>query len=227
MAPITFAWGFLEIAFETASEGLLEWQRSLSPNIQTASLREELPQALRHLEPLTMPPQKALLLETRGPWCAYFDNGKNGGDPCGGIGYLAQHLHCRGVAVACVPNTLTTREKTAKGTYGGVKFELFAPEKREWLNYERSVIAMNDGGKWIFEARGTMQPFEKPEHYLAKRIRDRFTPEMLESYCTALRIRLFDADYYGPTGLVIQRGDPATLLQGISLREAQERLGII
>src|SRR5262249_10075236 len=65
-------------------------------------------------------------------------------------------------------------------------------------NHERTLQVVNDGGQWRFEAYGSVLPFEQPERYKVRPIRKRFTPEMLEAYCSALGIRLFDERFYGP-----------------------------
>ena len=94
------------------------------------------------------------------------------------------------------------------GTYGIVQFELFAPQPREFLNYERSVGALHDGTRWCFEVQGTVQPYEEVDQYSARKIRDRFTPEMLERYCSALGIRIFDETFYRGPGLLVVNQDP-------------------
>lgn len=188
----------------------------------------ELPleQSLLKMEPLTTPHRKRLLISTQSIWTAYFDNGINGGDPFTPIGYLSQQLRCRGLAVTCVPHTLVNDSKDARGTYGAVQFRLFAPEPRDFLNIERSIVAMNDGGKWIFETSGSAQLFERVERYKAKRIRDRFTDELLEEYCQALGIKLFDSDFYGPAGVLIEILDPIPAGQTVlTLTDARRRLG--
>jgi hypothetical protein len=108
-----------------------------------------------------------------------------------------------------------------------VKFTLFAPEQRDFLNVERSVSVINDVGGWEFNAIGTLQEFEHAEHYTARRIADRLTPEMLEEYCRALGIRLFDEDFYGRAG-VITHAYPWFLprLASMTLAEARAQLGL-
>jgi len=54
-----------------------------------------------------------------------------------------------------------------------------------------------DDGR-AFDSDGPVLPFEQVERYREKRIRDRFTPEMLEAYARALGIDLFNAKFYGP-----------------------------
>jgi hypothetical protein len=97
-----------------------------------------------------------------------------------------------------------------------VQFELFADHPTDFLNYERTITVTKEATRWEFEADGTVQPFERTEKYKERRIKDRFTPEMLEEYCAALGIRLFDPAFYGPDGWLIE--DPDTRR---SLRESK------
>ena len=72
-----------------------------------------------------------------------------------------------------------------------------APQNREFLNYERAVYLMNDGGRWEFKTYGEVLPFEEPDRYLSRRLADRFTSEMLDTYCNALGIKVFDESLSG------------------------------
>jgi len=227
MAPVTFAWGFLEADLQTAGNALLQWRQSHVKAVEMTAVAGLLQEVLHHLEPLSTPHRAELLLQTKSQWTAYFDNGAKGGDPTSAIGHLAQTMRCRGLAVTCVPHTLTQKDKNAKGTYGAVQFELFAPDRREFLNYERSVSVVHDGNRWAFSAAGNVQPYEKSAQYSAPKVRDRFTNAMLEEYCLALKIRLFDPDFYGPKGLLLRVKDPLPVGFPIwSLKEAQEYFGI-
>jgi hypothetical protein len=87
------------------------------------------------------------------------------------------------------------------------------------------MAAANDGGKWVFYASGTPQPFEEPERYKERRIRARFTDEMLERYCAALGISLFDEHFYGPSGFLVTVPLPSGH-NTMSLEEARELLGL-
>jgi hypothetical protein len=82
---------------------------------------------------------------------------------------------------------------------------LDGPHKTEWLNEIRHVSARKDGRPWKFFQRGEVQPFEQVEHYENKHIRDRFTLEMLESYCAAVGIRAFDPSFYGPKSFLVHQ----------------------
>lgn len=227
LAPLTHSWGFLEVPFRRAVDEAVRWTETTVSKVNVRHFEKPLADALCTLEPLITPPRKKLLLSTKSSWVAYFDNGINGGDPSSFVGYLSQHLKCRGLAVNCIPHTVSSTEKGGKGTYGAVGFELYAPEKRDWLNLERSITVMNDRGEWTFETNGTVQQFEKTERYKAKEIQDRFTSELLEEYCGALGIRLFDQDFYGPSAALLEIADPLPPdFIPISLAEARESIGL-
>ena len=124
-------------------------------------------------------------------------------DPESPVGHLCTIIPCRGVAVHCAPDRSQTGDRAALRVYGIVSFRMFSTHQTGWLNQERAVVAMNDGGSWLFSADGIPQPFEEPESYKARRIADRFTDEMLERYCKALDIRLFDEAFYGMKACVL------------------------
>jgi hypothetical protein len=53
-------------------------------------------------------------------------------------------------------------------------------------------------------ASGTPQPFEDLAAYQRRRVRDRFTPDMLVAYCSALGIRPFDEAFYRTAGQLVE-----------------------
>jgi hypothetical protein len=227
LAPLTYAWGFMEAPLQLVGDTFHKWSSSNHNKVTSSPFSSTLANALLQLQPLIVPPRRRLLMETGSSWTAYFDNGSDGGDPFGPVSYMSELLKCRGLTVACVPHTLTSKRKDAKGTYGAVQFELFAPEPREISNHERSVSAANDGGRWCFNVFGTVQPYEKIDQYKARKIKDRFTPEMLEAYCEALGIKLFDAEFYGPDGILITIHDPLPPNhKPLTLREARLSLSL-
>jgi hypothetical protein len=208
-------------------EAIVAWRKGHHKDVTWRSVEEPLSTALSLLGPLTTLRRRELLLSTKSPWTAYFDNSARGGDPFGTASQLALAMKCRSLAVRCVPQTLKSERRDAVGTYGAVTFELFAPEQREWLNYERAIGVGNDGGRWLFRDEGKPLPFERTERYKARKIRDRFTPELLEEYCAALGIRLFDEHFYGPHGVLVTVHDPLPNgHKAISLDEARANLGL-
>jgi hypothetical protein len=227
LAPLTFAWGFLETSLDAVTRAYVRWQRIILHSVKVGTIDMPLADALQQLEPLDLGSQRVLFLSTKGRWTACFDNGARGGNPSSFVGELAQRLKVRGVACTCIPNTLTRRETGNRGTWGRVNFTLFAPEKRDFLNIERSVSVANDVRGWQFHSIGQVQEFEQVDRYAASRIADRFSAEMLEDYCRALGIDLFEEGFYGGTG-VVTHARPWFLpkLATISLIEARRHLGL-
>lgn len=227
-APLTYSIGFLEAPIDKVVAALEKWRRSHFKSISIEAVADPLPGALLLLEPLSMPRRRELLFSTTSRWTAYFDNGMRGGDPASAIGYLSTCLKCRGLGIKCVPNSLDSEEGTKKGTYGAIQFELFAPESnKEFLNYERTISLANDGGKWVFSANGTAQPFERVENYRNRKTEERFSAELLADYCLALGIRPFDPGYYHPPAYLLKVND--ALPSGVreaSLKEAQAKIGV-
>jgi hypothetical protein len=203
--PLTHQIGFLEGNFETIADVYLRWQRSLHGEVSSDVLNAPLAAALQRLEPLTTPWEKELFIATNSRWVAYFNNGLRGSDPESPIGHLATIVPCRGLVVHCTPDRSSVTAADALRIYSVVSFTMFAAHQTDWLNQERAICAMNDGGKWVFVDQGIPQAFENPEKYKARLIRDRFTPEMLKEYCAALDIRIFDETFYGGKTLIAKR----------------------
>lgn len=219
LAPITFCWGFLQAPLETITESLTQWRLSLGKKMTCTSINDVLSKALLNLEPLSAPPHRELLFSTQSTWTAYFNNPIIGGDPFSSISYLAENMNCWGITIKCAPNM--------GNSYGAVGFTLFAPEKREWLNEERSILAMNDGGRWKFFTRGKELEFEQTEQYKQKRIADRFTSEMLEEYCAHFDIDLFNPEFYGTEGrLIVTHNAAPPGFPHTSLAEARKKFDI-
>lgn len=98
---------------------------------------------------------------------------------------------------------------TAK--YPAVIWEVFAPETlggKPPLCYRRSIAAMNDGGRWVFEESGERFPFEQVARYAERRKRDRFTSEMLRDYLRECGVQLFADEF-----LRVDSASPAVRLQ--------------
>ena len=227
LAPLTFNWGFLEADVAAAGAAYQRWQKKILQSVKVTSVDLPLADALRQLEPLDTGSQRVLLQSTRSRWTACFDNGLKGGNPSTFVGELSQQMKCRGVTCGSIPNTLTKSDARKPGTWGAVKFTLFAPEEREYLNIERSVSVINDVRGWTFNSVGKVQDFEQVDRYAARKIADRFTPEMLEDYCRVFGIDLFNEDFYGGKGFIIH-SYPWFLpkLGTTTLAEARRQLGL-
>jgi hypothetical protein len=167
-------------------------------------LEAPLAQALSRLEPLTTPANKDLLTQTHSDWTAIFSNGLRVNDVSSAVGHLPQVLQCRGLEISCTPDRSAVPRKDIIRPYGATTFSLYGPEKTDWLNRTRRISSYNEGDHWVFEAAGEIQHYEKTEHYQKRKIVDRFTPELLESYCGALGIEPFNENFYASSCLLAQ-----------------------
>lgn len=224
-APITSSIGFLELPIADAANGLEEWRRARH-DVAVHRPRDGFPEVLHRVEPLTSGARPRELLVSAGKWTAYFDNSLRGTDAVSAIGYLSRTLQCQGLAIRDVPRTVGLPD-VREGRAGSVQFELFGPLRTKFLNYVRTVAVTFDGSKWVFSAAGTEQEFEEVEAYQARRVRDRFSSEMLERYCQALGLDVFNADTYGPEAVFFESSVtmPANGVV-MTLVEAQEWLEI-
>jgi hypothetical protein len=225
--PLTFNWGFVESDLGEIASEWTAWLSEIRQKHIATKVGGNLALLLSSLEPLTMPVTRELLVSTMGGWTAYFSNAARGIDASPRVSYMAQRLKCRGVAVTCIPDIPQDIARGRGPLYGSVQFQLFGPERREFLNYERSIWATNDGGRWQFGSSGEIQPFEQVERYTARRIVDRLTSEMLAEYCEALGIRLFDQSFYGPAATVIELlGTAVDPSQTFSLAQSRKTIGL-
>jgi hypothetical protein len=226
-APVTSEMGFLEARAEYTARTHAAWQQGLlAPDGVTVEVRPvtgSLEQVLSSLLPLTdSEVQRHLFIPTRSTWTAYLENGHRGTDATGVMRYMAQTLGCRGLRVVAVPHTL----RKDKGRYGAVMLSVCGPHQTDWLNYLRIVSASNDGGRWVFDQFGEPFPFEKLERYQERRVRDRFTFEMLKEYLRQLGMHPFEEDFYLPEGapawLVEKTGPLVRARKEYTLAQARE-----
>ena len=224
-APLTFTWGFVESPFAQFTQAFLKWQHQLDEKFGTRTehkrFRAALSEGLLGLDPLTTPSDRYLLTETRSGWNAIFANGLRANDVVSPVGYLPIVLQCRGLDLTCVPDRSNVSDRNGLQVYGAVKFSIRGPDQTDWLNRIRSVSVWNDVGGWEFEAEGEAQPYEQIENYGKRRIADRFTPEMLESYCAALGIDLFNPDFYGEQSLLVHTTGQKFRGPSMSIAEAR------
>jgi hypothetical protein len=197
LGPVTWEIGFLETEAARAAEQFAAWQSSLSKlglvKYMTRPIQGALRSLLCELAPLTsVQRERFLFAPTRSRWTAYFDNGHQGTDAVSAVSVLARDLGCRGIRAVATPD-----ENSDRG--GAVIFELYGPQEEDFLNYQRTLGVIREGGRWEFWETGSRLPFEKPERYNARNVRDRFTSEMLEQYLAEFaEIRFFDEDFYTP-----------------------------
>lgn len=227
-APITFTFGFVECPFAQFSQAFTQWRDQIDAKFGTQtsykSFSGPLSESLFALEPLSSPQDRYLLTETRSGWCAVFANGLRTNDVFSPVSYLPTLLRCRGLDITCVSDRSDIAGQEGIQVYGAVKFALYGPATTDWLNLIRSVSAvMNDEKRWEFGATGEIQPFEQTENYQKRKVVDRFTPVMLESYCAALGIDLFNSEFYGEQNLLVHSKGRNSRDFTMSLAEARSR----
>ncbi len=226
-APVTSEMGFLEAHAEAAARAFAAWQRGLlepeGVSVEVRTVLGSLEQVFSTLLPLTdSERQRHLFIPTRSPWAAYVDNAYRGTDASSVMRYMARALGCRSMRVLAVPHTL----RKEKGRYGAVMLAVYGPHQTAWLNYVRSLGALNDGGRWVFDQFGEPFPFEKLEQYQARRVRDRFTFDMLKEYLSHLGLSPFEEGFYLPEGtsawLVEKTGPLVLARKEYTLAQARE-----
>jgi hypothetical protein len=227
-APITSQIGFLRLPFARALQELEEWHASRYGQLRVTRLSEDLGAALKRLPPLSPTPARALVMEVRGGWCAYFDStlvDPAGSDGRSTIGHLARTLRCDGLRVVTVPHTAGSWS-IERGRSGSVEWQL--SHRTDWAQAERVVAVSYRDARWEFVSSGPELAFEESAAYRAPRIRDRFTTAMLERYCRALGLDAFDPAAYGPVGALLEhRTRRVWPGRAVSLADAQKRLGIV
>jgi hypothetical protein len=225
-APITSNMGFLETDVEHAARAFAAWQGRLEADrglaVEARPVSGSLEHVLSSLLPLTdVEVLRHLFLPTRSAWTAYLDNSWRGTDAASPMAYMARTLGCRGLRVAAVPHTL----HGDTGRYGIVALEVYGPRNIGARNFLRTLYAANDGGRWAFGQSGEPFPFEKREQYQARRVRDRFTFDMLEEYLHHLGLSPFEEDFYlpagAPAGLVERKGPVLPYQKEYTLAQAR------
>ncbi|HEY4269269.1 MAG TPA: hypothetical protein VGM94_13870 [Galbitalea sp.] len=243
-APITSRIGFLELPFDECLARLREWNESLYTWVKVRRPKTTFPEALNDLQPLVYGSRPRELLVAAGRWTACFDSRAMGTDPESFVGHLSKEALCQGLIVAS--SAPSPKEPGVRRRNGLVGFTLFGPLETDWMNEVRTVSVADNDKKASFFASGTEQWFEDPDAYLSRRVRDRFTPELLERYCRALGIDVFNPDFYGPECALVEssmvprpdRVEPsiaegarvvveAASLRQVSLAEAQSEQGIV
>lgn len=226
-APTTSQIGFLELPLDAAVEALETWRRGLYSSVKVRRLSGSLPQLLPELQPLIGGARPRELLVEAGPkWTAYFDCLLRGTDPISAIGQLCQMARCHGVAATSAPHVIDQHRTPVR--MGAVQFTLFSPLRTDFLNHVRGIEVTFSGSKWEFHATGVQQAFEEPQAYTSRRIRDRFTSDMLERYCRALGIDPFVAESYGPRAALFESDVKLPPGGGMTMTfdEVQKWLGI-
>ena len=129
-----------------------------------------------------------------GSWTLLLTDGPSGTD----VGVIPSHTARRFGATS-------VRAVWATGTYPAVIFEVFDSTADPVLGHRRSVVAANDGGRWVFEESGAPFDFEETARYRERLKRKRFTGAMLHTYLRALGVPLETEPNWGAVALLTGR----------------------
>ena len=187
--PVTHYIGFVKANLDTIVEFCDDW---LVPyGIPPAErFRAPVQEAIRRFAPSDK--EQKLFIQCRSGWTALFRNIDD--VPEGPIRNITSKLKLRGVVATYVPDSYDP--KTYKGELGAVQLRIFEPFETFFMNCGRSISVINEGNRWRFDQGWKPLPFENLEAYKAKRIRDRFTIEMLIDYLHHLKIDAYSPDFY-------------------------------
>lgn len=147
--------------------------------------------------------QKRLLTETHDGQIVVFSNMPNG-DGSSDARHLADKFKSSIIGV-----TFTKDGKNGNlDTIGSTQFGWVdcATERDDWGLHKHRSLAAHRESRWEWHENGDPFPWEKTENYKKRIIKERLTPDMVESYCENFGIKLFDPDYYsGRATLITQR----------------------
>ena len=177
------------------AEHFAAWSNDFLSSVGGSSLRpvcQPADQIIPMLEPFVSSMwTRKVIAPIAGGWSAQFDNNYRGTDSSG-VSVLCQKVGCRALRVTAVEHTLKkVGERQWVGKYGAMILQVFDAGVSR-----RTISAMNDGGRWDFYQSGEPFAFEDLRAYKNRRIRDRFTYEMMHRYLKELGVQPFDLGSY-------------------------------
>ncbi|HVF03284.1 MAG TPA: hypothetical protein VNA20_00450 [Frankiaceae bacterium] len=205
---------YVEAPFDATLAELLRWRRGLGKTVRVSKPRA-FEEALVALTPFEAPWTRELLAPCGDRWTAYLNNFVNGGDITASAIVVAMRLGVRHVVADHSP-----KDRGMAAT----QLWLSGPEGEPPLMYIRTVASVCEDGRWAWDARGEVQPFERTERYEARLVRERFDRPLLVEYLAALGIPADDDDAYGP-GVVVTEVVPWRR-RTVPLDEARRELGL-
>jgi hypothetical protein len=188
LAPAGLSISFLRRPMAEVRAAILEWRkRELQQSIEETG---PLPwrDCASRLDPFEAPWTTEVLIDS-GEWTTYLNNSIDGGDPTAAAPYLGTRLGCD-----CV---VATHTPPFGPGHASTQLWLMGPAGEPPLMHIRTIAAHAEDGRWSWTADGLVQPFEAPQRYEARRIRDRFDRALLVQYLVALGIRVDDPTFYG------------------------------
>jgi hypothetical protein len=201
--PITFNFYFVETSILNAATIYSGWSRYKNKKFTLENISGTLEEQMRYFNPMVNNlDTKFLFVDTTSSWSVFFQ--KDYEHPQSfcqfSVKKIARSAQCRGLTVTCSGNACRNPDKTIFVDYDYIVFDYIDTDE----NDNRAIWLAREDNRWLFETYGKPLPFEQVDKYKEKRTRDRFTPDMLEQYCSSLGIQLLDPGFYGPHGIILE-----------------------
>lgn len=220
--PITWTLGFVKAPLDVVAAGMAEWMLTGTDPFLQSRHDGGFEANVGLLEPLvSASPVRFLWVQTANPdWCAIFDNigYALGTQPDGPVAALSDRLRTEGAVLSSVEGTAPKGRMRWGDRLAGRRLVYHDGAS----DIVRTVMAHIDfNRRWNFEAAGPVQWFEDESFYDQRRIKDRLSHELLDSYAHKLGLRPFDDDFYsGPTAF-FEKQPSWTVLRPMTLAETQ------
>lgn len=190
-------------------------------------------ESLEAIAPVTLnDSRRKLLIQTVNPeWTAFFSSDRQGADS-GHTAFMAGRLNTRAVYVSCHPHTVPTEPRTPNSPAGwqaSVGLTVYSKAEAEpgsWFDVVRDIQLHRDSSRWRLHQSGAVQPFERPEEYNNRKVADRFPPELLDEYCQAMGLRVFDSEFFNGPALLVTSPPTFQTTWSVSFEEAHKYYGI-
>jgi hypothetical protein len=153
--PVTYDFGLVRSDIDTVAATYVGMYEAAGVEAVATSLSGTLEDCFSKLLPLRYPPTREMFLATTFGWTAFFHNLTRGSDPFLPMSQLSRALGVTALRACVTP---------AGARYQGVILEVYdtPPARGSKYGYRRSIAAVNDGGRWVFEQSGIPFPLKTP-----------------------------------------------------------------
>lgn len=223
-APVTFSCAFVRLELSSFSDAYFA---HIKRNYSSASMDagpQSFREALVEFQPLVSPMNRELLVSTSSGWTAIFGNGVGTNDCFNVASVCSRKFSIDAFAVVSAPDRADNIQGGAVSSYRSMQMQYFTRGSNE---PRRTIVAANDGGRWIFVNQGDPFGFENAGNFLSKRVRDRFRPEDVETACRSFGLSISSESAYGPGNVSITCASPLANARVLDYEQARAQLGIV
>ena len=204
LPPITYSVAFVHRTANAAVDAFVSWMNPIELRhgrcLEQRAVHGTIETLLRTLLPVVAPlPSGFLFLPARSGWTAVLDNFRAGMDAATVASVLSSRMGCAAVRATVMGVSGCASEPC------GVVWEVWG--SAEWDGRRRSVSAVRDGARWVFDAVGEPFAFEEIERYSRRNVRERLNAAMVGRYLEAMGIRAFEREHFAPegSGILVKR----------------------